>query len=159
MIQYLDGDITKLQADLLVNASNGIGYMGGLLGRFIKLNGVAESIHYIDHRIEKEAKKVCKDRKRYAGDIFWTSSGKLGYERGIIHAVTMDKPGQSSELPDISKCIENLVKYCRENKIRSIVLPILGSGVGGLNKDEVLGEYVRYLLDEEAVYYVVHYRA
>lgn len=60
MIYYLKGNLINIKAELLINAANGRGWMGGLLGRFIHLKGVAEAIHYADHSIERLAKKEAK---------------------------------------------------------------------------------------------------
>lgn len=54
-----DKDIALSSADAIVNASNGIGYMGGERGIIIRGNGVAESIHYISiGRVEELSKAI-----------------------------------------------------------------------------------------------------
>lgn len=55
----VNNDICKIKCDTVINESNGIGYMGGLLGRCIKLRGVAESINYRTRgRVERDCMLV-----------------------------------------------------------------------------------------------------
>ena len=47
MIQYIHNeDIAYADVNIIINASNGIGWMGGTEGIERKLKGVAESIHF-----------------------------------------------------------------------------------------------------------------
>lgn len=55
MIKHFYGNVIDIDAEILINASNAQGYMGGILGRFFKLKGVAETIHYAEPSIEKIA--------------------------------------------------------------------------------------------------------
>lgn len=125
MITHIEGNILDVNAEILVNASNGKGWMGGLIGRFIPLKGVAETIHFNDPTIERIAKKEAKVKQPKCGDIFVTSAGKLNFKKGIIHAVTMHEPGQTSNLETIRTCIKNILFYCEENKIKSVKSIIL----------------------------------
>ncbi|MFP7474487.1 macro domain-containing protein [Niallia taxi] len=150
MLNYIHGDIVKQRADIIVNASNGIGWMGGLFGRFIKLNGVAESIHYFDPRIEKEAKRACKKRFMKPGEVFITSSGKLECNQ-VFHAVTMYLPGTRSSLKSVEKCIQNIIKKAEECGAKSIILPFLGCGTGGLKKEQVNELYRTYFNAYEGI--------
>jgi O-acetyl-ADP-ribose deacetylase (regulator of RNase III) len=134
MIEHINGDIVSTKADLLINASNGKGWMGGFLGRLIKLKGVAQSIHYCDPSIEVRAKIEAKKLKVKSGDIFLTETGKLNFPEGILHAVTMDKPGQKSNLQIVARCLNNILKFCSNNNIKTAVLPILGAGTGKLEE-------------------------
>lgn len=45
-MKLVKANITKVVADVIVNAANAWVYMGGWLGRYVLLPGVAESIHY-----------------------------------------------------------------------------------------------------------------
>jgi len=42
VIRIINDDIVNLQDDVIINAGNGIGFMGGVLGRFINFRGVSE---------------------------------------------------------------------------------------------------------------------
>lgn len=157
MIKHVYGNAINIEAELLVNASNSKGWMGGLMGRFIPLKGVAESIHYADPSIERLAKKQARKLKVNCGDVFLTSSGKLKFPKGILHAVTVKKPGQTSELSIIKKCIVNILKYCEENSVKSVSLPILGTGTGRVSTQDVLNLYNEMLQTHKTLFYIVHF--
>ncbi|MCO5386982.1 MAG: macro domain-containing protein [Desulfosporosinus sp.] len=148
----IKGDITEIEADIIVNASNGIGYMGGFLGRYIKLKGVAEAIHYkTSGKIEIEAKKVCrtsqiagkKRRGIKAGDIFVTGAANLN-AKYIIHAVTMWFPGTKSNIKVVEALLPKICEKSRELGVKTIALPLLGTGTGKVNQKDVLDLYMRY---------------
>lgn len=57
MIMKINKDIALSSADAIVNASNGIGYMGGKAGTEQRKKGVAESIritllYFIDKKVQ-----------------------------------------------------------------------------------------------------------
>ncbi|RKJ75248.1 Appr-1-p processing protein [Butyricicoccus sp. 1XD8-22] len=156
MIDYISDDIVRVQAELIVNAANAQGYMGGWIGKYLHLKGVAESIHYVDPSIEKQTKHICKTQDLNPGDIFHTNAGILPFSKGIIHAITMNKPGQRSSIDVIEKCLQNIAIYCQENKINTVAIPLLGCGTGRLPKDDVYSLYEKYLSPQEIVYLVVN---
>lgn len=155
MNEYLQENIIHTKADLLVNAANGQGYMGGFVGRYICLPGVAESIHYADPSIERISKKECKKRKVLRGEIFHTESGNLDFPKGIVHAVTMQKPGQRSDLETVEVCLLNIIKYCYENNVKTVAIPLLGTGTGRLDKKKVSYLYETLLGPLDTVFKIV----
>lgn len=145
-------EITDIQADVIINASNGIGYMGGIISRFIKVKGVAEAINYVTKgEVEKAAQKVCK-RKKYLpryfcafkpGEIFITSAANL-QSKYIIHAVTMRFPGMVSNINVIEKLLPKIITKAYELNAKSLAIPLLGCGTGKVSKKEVLNLYEKY---------------
>ncbi|MBA1333669.1 MAG: Appr-1-p processing domain protein [Firmicutes bacterium] len=130
------GDITSLEADVIVNAANGIGPMGG---------GVAAAIRRIGGiEIEKEAIEVCRRIDPSEGEVYVTGAGKLKFKY-VFHAVTMKQPAQPSSIEIVKKCINSLLEKAREMKITSMVLPALATGVGGVPKEEVAKVYASML--------------
>lgn len=158
MIEQKYGNILDVDAELLINASNGKGWMGGLLGKFVLLKGVAETIHYADSNIEGLAKKEVAKRAIKLGDVFLTDSGKLPYSNGILHAVTMLKPGRLSNIKVVEKCVDNILNYCEENKIKTVAIPLLGTGTGRVNANEVLRLYENKLAASKTLFNVVTYK-
>ncbi|MCM3032876.1 macro domain-containing protein [Niallia sp. MER 6] len=154
MITFIDGNIANVKADVIVNASNGIGYMGGLIGRFIKLKGVAESIHYVDHSIEKEAKRICRKNLIKPGDVFVTNSGQLPCNY-IFHAVTMFLPGTWSSIKSIETCILNIIKLGEEYKVETIAIPYLGCGTGSLKKEQLNNLYEFYFKKHDSITFMI----
>ena len=145
----IQSSIIDLEADILVNASNGIGFMGGIIGRYVKFNGVAESINFTTKGyVEKEARKAAKRNKylpRYIcgyppGDIFVTGAGSLKANY-IIHAVTMRYPGMPSRIKIINKLLPKIIEKAYELNAKSIALPLLGTGTGNISREKVLDLY------------------
>lgn len=150
-------DIACINADIIVNASNAIGYMGGIIGRFIKLNGVAQSIHYkTKGKVEKEAKKASKERRYKPGDIFVTGAGELKAAY-IIHAVTMSHPGTTTNIEVVKELLPKILSKAYELKAKSIAIPLLGAGVGKVSKDEVLKKYEEFFKDVKDIEVIISY--
>ena len=158
MIEKTYGNVIDIKSDLLINASNGKGWMGGIIGRFILLKGVAETIHYADSNIEKAAKKEARKRNVQCGDVFLTDSGKLDFPKGILHAVTMLKPGQLSNLNIIERCLNNILIFCEENDIKTTTIPLLGTGTGRVNREDVLNLYENLLQPSDTIFKVVQFK-
>lgn len=155
MLEIINGNITEIQADAIVNASNGVGFMGGFIGRFVKLKGVAEAIHFkTKGQVEKQAKSKCRRIKLVprlfcgyrAGDVFVTDAGTLS-PNYIIHAVTMRYPGFSTNIDVIKKLLPKILNECNKLNVKSIAIPLLGSGVGGLSPEKVLDLYKDFFKD------------
>jgi O-acetyl-ADP-ribose deacetylase (regulator of RNase III) len=136
-LRYHTGDITKIRADAIVNAANARGYMGGLIGRYIRLRGVAESIHYATSgAVEKEAKRVVRAHPPGLGDVYVTGAHGLPAE-WVLHAVTMLKPGSRSSIEVVARCVENIIDSCRSLGVRTVAVPLLGTGTGRVNVRDV----------------------
>ncbi|AYB41756.1 phosphatase (plasmid) [Brevibacillus laterosporus] len=160
-------DITQLEVDIIVNASNGIGFMGGYIGRYIKFSGVAESIHYeTQGEVEKEAKRAARKKKwlprylagHHAGEVFLTGAANLKAS-WIIHAVTMPYPGMKAKLDTIEHLLPQILILARRLKAKSIALPLLGTGIGGLAQEAVLLLYKECLSSiKDLEVYVVFFR-
>lgn len=155
MVSVFKGDITKIRADIIVNASNGVGYMGGIIGTYVKCKGVAESIQYITKgTVEREAKKVSKKSKylpRYLcghkqGEIFVTRAGNLN-AKYVIHAVTMKYPGMSTNIDVIEELLPKIISKANELNAESLAIPLLGTGTGRTPKDKVLKLYECFFKD------------
>lgn len=149
-------DITTVKADVLVNESNGIGYMGGILGKKFKLKGTTQSIQYATKgSIEKEAERICKSRCRRKkhlpgcrlgynpGEIFVTNAGNLE-AKYIIHAVTVRLPGMHSNINIVRKLIPKIISKAYELDVKSIAVPLLGTQLGRIPKNEVIMFYKEF---------------
>ena len=151
------GDLTFQPVDAIVNAANGKGWMGGFLGRYMKFRGVAESIHFASKgQIENEAKGFVywSHPKPRPGDVYITGAGPLP-AKCVIHAVTVDRPGSRSDIQVVAKCLENIVRLARQRHIRSLAIPLLGTGTGKLSKIEVWHLYETFFEDVTDIEIVV----
>ena len=117
-IKIVQGDITKLKVDAIVNAANNKLIMGGGLAGAIKKAGGKE--------IETEALKKGPVK---VGDAIFTSAGKLG-AKYVIHAATMGMDFKTDEEKVRSSC-KNALMVAEKLRVSSIALPALGCGVGG----------------------------
>lgn len=154
MIVLYHSDIAFAEADVIVNAANGCGWMGGSRCVSELHRGVAESLNFhTGGAIEKESLiKARKNPKIPAwiygtkpGDIFVTESYGLNCKK-VLHAVTMRYPGSASRYSYISEVIPKIFEYCYENEYRRIAIPALGCGTGGLHVMDVvrlIGNYAR----------------
>lgn len=138
------GDICGTACDAIVNASNGIGFMGGKAGIKKRLAGVAESIHYLSGgQVEQEARKICRDHSIFGfapGNVFATSAPGLQC-RYILHAVTMRYPGTLSSLEIVKSLLPEILEQARKLGITSLAIPLLGTGTGHVSEKRVLQLY------------------
>lgn len=155
MLIFKQGNIVNATEDIVVNAANGIGWMGGLLGRFFHLSGVAESIHYATKgKVEKEVRR--SHRFSRPGDVFFTQGYGIG-KLGIIHAVTMQIPGWWTKEQTVIELLPKIVDIAKEKGAKSIALPYLGCGTGHLNRRRVRRMYIEYFARMEQEVEVVVY--
>lgn len=147
--------ITDIEADVLINASNGIGFMGGTLGRFIKLKGVAEAIHYATGGIVEREAKIASRKSKYLpsfinghkpGEIFITGAGNLKAS-SILHAVTMRYPSMPTNIDTVRTLLPKILNEARSLNAKSLAIPLLGTGTGGLDKNDVLNMYEEFFKD------------
>lgn len=147
--------IEKIKADAIVNAANGIGFMGGVIGRWIKTKGVAECLHYeTKGKLEKEAKKVAKKEKPKLGEVYVTESFGLD-ATWVFHAVTMKYPGMRSKYETVEKCLDQVLMEAKKRGCRSVALPALGTGIGGLDIKEVATIYKRKIKDIKDITFII----
>ena len=148
------GDICGAVCDAIVNASNGIGFMGGALGIRKKLSGVAESIHFVTQgQVEKEAKVICRNYSLVGlrpGSVFVTNAYNLNC-RYVIHAVTMRYPGTLASMKTVRQLLPLILEQARELNLKSITLPLLGTGTGGLKDKKVLELYTEFFADVDDI--------
>ena len=145
MLTYKQSDITTATEDIVVNAANGIGWMGGFLTRLYKFNGISEAINYVTQgKVEKEVNKL---RKIYLpGDAFFTAGYGIG-KIGIVHAVTMLILGWWTTEKTVRMLLPKIVKLAQEHGAKSIALPYLGCGTGRLKQEKVEKIYQEFFAE------------
>lgn len=123
MIEYKTGDIIVEDAEALVNTVNCVGVMGrGVALQFKKA--------FPDNFDAYAA--ACKQGKVQPGRLFVFGTGRM-YPRYIINFPTKRHWRDKSRMEDIEAGLVALTREIRERDIRSIALPPLGSGLGGLD--------------------------
>ena len=123
------GDLLKAEADAIVNTVNCVGVMG---------KGIALQFKQKWPDNYKAYKKACDAKLVHPGRMFVYDLGRLaGRPYFIINFPTKDHWRGKSELSFIKDGLKDLVRAVRELGIRSIAIPPLGCGNGGLAWEQV----------------------
>ena len=138
MLEFKTGDILTEDADALVNTVNCVGVMG---------RGIAHQFKNAFPENFKAYAYACKRREVQPGRMFVFETGQLTNPRYIINFPTKRHWRHKSRMEDIDAGLQGLREVIREKDVRSIALPPLGSGLGGLNWGEVRPRIVRALRD------------
>lgn len=127
MIKFTKGNILKANVEALVNAVNTVGVMGkGIALAFKK----AFPLNY------KLYKEVCNNKEFTVGSMFTTNTGKLT-PRYIINFPTKEHWKGRSKIEFIESGMKKLIETIKTNDIKSIAIPPLGCGNGGLKWSDV----------------------
>jgi len=138
-IRVVQGDITQVKVDAIINAANNKLVMGGGVAGAIKKKG--------GKVIEEEAVKKGPIK---IGEAVFTSAGNLP-SKYVIHAATMGLDFKTDEVKIRDSC-KNALKVAEELNIKSIAFPALGCGVGGfplLASAKIMSQEVLKHLREE----------
>ena len=128
MIETTTGDILTADAEALVNTVNCVGIMG---------RGIALQFRKAFPGNFKAYEAVCKRHELQPGQMFVFETGQLTNPRYIINFPTKRHWKGKSQLVDIESGLQSLVAEVRRLGIRSIAIPPLGCGQGGLDWAEV----------------------
>lgn len=127
-IKLIQGDITKLNVDAIVNAAN-TSLLGG--------GGVDGAIHRAGGpTILEECMKI-RDRQGGCptGEAVITSAGNMP-ARYVIHTVgPVWKGGQNDEVILLAKAYQNSLKLALEHPIKTIAFPNISTGIYHFPKD------------------------
>lgn len=119
-ITVVHGSILEADAQVIVNAANSLGLMGGGVAGVIKRAAGAE--------VEREAVRQAPIR---VGKAVLTSGGKTKF-KGIIHAPTMPGPGEKIPVQNVALATKAALALADEQGFESVALPGMGTGVGGV---------------------------
>ena len=142
MIEYKTGDILKQEAEALVNAVNCVGVMGGGLALQIKRAFPANFTAY---------EQACHNNEVNLGEMWVFDAGQSASPRYIINFPTKGHWREDSRLADITAGLDDLRSIILAKGIKSIAVPALGCGLGGLNWDEVCPQIEAALHDLDGV--------
>lgn len=147
MIKYIEGDIFESDAQALVNTVNTVGVMG---------KGIALQFKKAFPNNFKAYSEACKNKDIRIGKVFVFRDANLKMgDRIIINFPTKTDWRKPSEYSFISKGLDELVRVISVYDIKSIALPPLGSGNGGLEWEKVknmINEKLRDLNVDITVY-------
>lgn len=153
-----DENIALTKAEGIVNAANGFGYMGGIRCIRELHRGVAESLQYASHgEIEKLSREECKKHGLFGypkGSVFITNAPLLD-AIGIIHAVTMKTPGSKARIKTIKKLVPEIIRAAEFLHLKTVAVPLLGTGTGGL-QHRIVYDYLMDNLEESTVKFWIY---
>lgn len=128
-ITLTHGDLLKQDdVDAIVNTVNCVGVMG---------KGIALQFRNKWPENFRAYEAVCKAKKLRPGQMFVFDSGALVKPNFIVNFPTKDHWRGKSHIEYISEGLVDLVAQIRRLGIRSIAIPPLGCGNGGLNWADV----------------------
>lgn len=142
MIRYTRGDILKSEAEALVNTVNCVGVMGRGLALQFKQAFPANFQAYA---------AACQRGEVAPGRMFVLDADRHTLPRFIINFPTKRHWRDKSRIEDIEAGLAALVAELRSRNIRSIAIPPLGSGLGGLDWADVRPRIERALAALPAV--------
>lgn len=136
MIEFKTGDILRADAEALVNTVNCVGIMG---------RGIALQFKNDFPKNFKAYKAACEREEVQPGKMFVFETRMLTNPKFIINFPTKRHWRGKSRMEDIDSGLKALVEEIRTREIRSIAIPPLGSGLGGLNWADVRPRIVEAL--------------
>jgi O-acetyl-ADP-ribose deacetylase (regulator of RNase III) len=131
MIKYVQGNLLEAPAEALVNTVNEVGVMG---------KGIALMFSEAFPENTKAYKEACEEKKVLVGHMFVTENKGLIQPRWIINFPTKKHWRGDSRIEWIHDGLIDLVQLIKQKKIRSIAVPPLGCGNGGLEWADVKRE-------------------
>ena len=146
MLEFVQRDIFKSEADYLVNTINCVGVMGAGIALQVKKQFPAEFSEY---------KKACDKKLLVPGKVYVFNDV---ISPVIIHMTTKNHWINPSKMEYIQNGLISLKEYFETEKDNVVVaLPAIGCGYGGLNWSQVKENIISELDDmNENVKVVVH---
>jgi O-acetyl-ADP-ribose deacetylase (regulator of RNase III) len=130
------GDLfSEKEADFIVNPSNTELFLGsGVSGAFRRVCG---------NELQMEMKKLAPIKQREVA--ITDCPGHPEYKKAL-HVAIMDYTSQNlfPSLDVIKKSLQNIEKIIKKHASCKMVLPLMGVGVGGLNKEDVIKIYKEF---------------
>ncbi len=118
------GDLLQQEVDAIVNTVNTVGVMG---------KGIALQFKQKWPENFKAYAKACTGGEVRPGHMFIHDAGGLLKPRYIINFPTKRHWRERSRIEDIGAGLDDLIALVRKLGIRSIAIPALGCGNGGLD--------------------------
>jgi O-acetyl-ADP-ribose deacetylase (regulator of RNase III) len=128
MIEITRGDILAADVEALVNTVNCVGVMG---------RGIALQVKNAFPGNFKAYEAACHAGEMQPGRMFVFETGQFTHPRYVINFPTKRHWRGRSRLDDIDSGLAALVQEVKRLGIRSIAIPPLGCGLGGLEWAEV----------------------
>lgn len=136
MINFSNGDIFQSNAEMLINPVNCVGVMGKGLALEFK-------------------KRYPKNFEVYKQQCSW---GKVAYGKGVVtqiygYPIIFNLPTKKhwrdkSDLKSVELSVLELVKHLQEHNVKSVAIPAIGAGLGGLDWQKMVKPMLIHHLNE-----------
>jgi len=136
MMKFLEGNLLDAPTEAVVNTVNTVGVMGKGIALMFK-DAFPENFRAYEEAAKRKQVRI--------GQMFVTENRTLDGPKWLINFPTKKHWRQPSRLEWIVEGLQDLRRLIEEKKIRSIALPPLGCGNGGLEWSEVRPEIERAL--------------
>jgi O-acetyl-ADP-ribose deacetylase (regulator of RNase III) len=123
MIKFTQGDLLNSDAEAIVNTVNSVGIMG---------RGIALQFKQMYPENFKAYAAACAAGEVVPGRMFVFETGEMTNPKYIINFPTKKHWRGNSKLEDIEAGLVALRQEIQHRRIRSVALPPLGTGLGGL---------------------------
>lgn len=133
VVEVRQGDLTKQVADAICNPANSLMYMGGGAAGALKRAGGEE--------VEREA---LKHAPMPVGKAIAATAGKLR-ARWVVHAPTMERPAMRTTDEKVHRATLAALRCADKVGAESIVVPGMGTGVGGVSCTNAAREMTKAL--------------
>jgi O-acetyl-ADP-ribose deacetylase (regulator of RNase III) len=141
MLTFIQGNLLEARTEALVNTVNTVGVMGKGIALMFK-ERFPENFH--------RYAAACKAGEVRTGRMFVTQTGELDGPRWIINFPTKQHWRADSRMEWITEGLYDLSRFIVQNKVKSIAIPPLGSGNGGLDWGDVRRQVEKILGDLDA---------
>lgn len=138
MLIFTTGNLLEARAQALVNTVNTVGVMGKGIALMFK--------ERFDDNYRQYA-AACKASQVHTGSMFITQPAELDGPRWIVNFPTKQHWRSPSKLEWVTEGLQDLRKFLIEHQVKSIAIPPLGAGNGGLDWEVVKPEIERALSD------------
>lgn len=128
MFEYTSGNLLESDADAVVNTVNTVGVMGKGIALMFKENFPENYRLYAD---------ACKRKEVELGKMFVTENEGLFGPKWIINFPTKGHWRYPSKFEWIENGLGDLKRVLRDKNIKSVAIPPLGAGNGGLDWPKV----------------------
>lgn len=138
MITFTQGNLLEARVEALVNTVNTVGVMGKGIALMFK--------ERFDENFRRYA-AACKAKEVQTGKMFVTPVHELDGPRWIVNFPTKQHWRAPSRMEWVVDGLQDLRRFLIEQQVKSIAIPPLGAGNGGLEWAEVREQIERALGD------------
>lgn len=128
MLKFAKGDLLKANTQAIINTVNCVGVMG---------KGIALQFKQAFPANYEAYRRACEAGEVRLGEMFVFDTGSMIFPRYIINFPTKGHWKAHSRIADIASGLDDLRRVLIERHIKSVAVPPLGCGNGGLDWSDV----------------------